>query len=283
MSAEDIVKLLGDLEMRLTQTITASENKLMDNINNKFEKFELKLAALETKSHNNSQNIALNTIQTQAAIDLGNSTKNTVIDLRTDIDALTVSNAELVKEVADLNKTVAEQAIKVHVHTQRSENLANRTLRKTIEIRGVPEPVEEVSWEATRAAAAQSLAVATGLHANRIGDWFERIHRGPKNDQHNKYPRKIYASFYDWNRINELTSALRLNGRNSGIYIDQKYGPDTSYRRSKAFMKRKEANTIVSGFVKFPAKLLVKYGKDSKYVLCEDFSTVPIPDEVYNK
>ena len=218
-----------------------------------------------------------------------------MIDLRTELDALTVSNTNLATQVADLNKTVteqnktvAEQAVKLHVHTERAENLANRALRKTIEIRGIPETVEETTWDATRSVAAEAIAAATGIPTNNVGDMFERIHRGPKSDRpNNQYPRKIYASVHNWNHINVLTTALRLHGRNSGIYIDQKYGPDTSFRRTQAFNKRrelKESQTIVSGYVKYPAKLFVKYRKgDAKYVPYDDYSTIPIPDEVYNK
>ena len=70
---------------------------------------------------------------------------------------------------------------------------------------------------------------------------------------------------------------------NSNIYDEQRYGPDTQFRRNKALEARKNlkaAGTIGAGFVQYPAKLLVKqypHNKNEKYKLYEDFSTFPVP------
>ena len=132
----------------------------------------------------------------------------------------------------------------------------------------------------------QAIADATGEHIDRYMKIFERIHRGKKsNDPRNTLPRPIFAIVHDWNEIDRLSEALRKAPPNK-IYVDQQYGPITTYRRNQAFLKRrdlKKAKTIVGGFVKFPAKLYVKYGKDSSNVFCQDFSNIPIPDDILDK
>ena len=61
------------------------------------------------------------------------------------------------------------------------------------------------------------------------------------------------------------------------VTADYKYGPLTSKRRSLAMLERKKLkdnNEIVSGYVAFPARLMVKTSnrEGSKYKLHKDFS-----------
>ena len=71
------------------------------------------------------------------------------------------------------------------------------------------------------------------------------------------------------------------HGSSSNIFIDQHYGPDTTWRRNQALACRKElkaAGSIVSGYVQYPANLMVKYSvQDQKYVLNKDFSKLEVP------
>lgn len=284
----DTEKLLEKFEAKIILTIQTTESKIMNNINETFKKFDERLVALETKSKTNTD-VAV------AAHDLAKKVEQELFDLRAEMATLkesntllTESNTKLVSDNAQLNDTVSKQAIKLHVHSLRSENAANRGLRKTVEIRGIPEPEEEKTWDETREVAANAIANATGMDPNAVGDMFERIHRGKKyaGPEPAKYPRKIFATMHNWNHIEVLRKALRTDGRDSNIFVDRMYGPDTTYRQKLAIKKRqalKNSKTIISGYVDFPAKLFVKYGQNSKYVLCEDFSDVPIPDDVYNK
>ena len=130
----DFEKLLSELEARMTaninKSISTSENKQMENVNNKFEQLETRLTALEAKSHSNLQSINANTIQIKTSLDLGKSNKVDVADLRTDLNELSENNLTLTTEVAELHKIVSDQAVKLRVHTELSENLANRSLKK---------------------------------------------------------------------------------------------------------------------------------------------------------
>ena len=174
-----------------------------------------------------------------------------------------------------------------NVHTEMVEDQTNRNLRKNIIIRGIPEGKEEKSWEETREVVANALGKACNIHPNTIGDMFERVHRGSKReDDGNNQPRTIFGLLYDWNNIDYLMKELRKHGKGSKIYIDQQFGPITTYRRKLALDKRKslkDAKTITSGWIKYPAKLMVRYGEDKKYVMCEDFSKKSIPLEEYVK
>ena len=129
-----------------------------------------------------------------------------------------------------------------------------------------------------------AIAEATGAPVDNYSDVFERIHRGKKSNDPKKKdkPRPIFAVLYDWKHIQSLSNELREAPPNN-IYIDQQYGAITTYRRNLAFKKRKtlkDAKTITGGFVKFPAKLFVKYGRDTNNVFCEDFSHIEIPDDI---
>ena len=72
-------------------------------------------------------------------------------------------------------------------------------------------------------------------------------------------------------------------GLRQGVYIDQRYGPDTTYRRNQAMIERKELlknKVIVSGHLKYPAQLVVKNNKSEPYKIHKDYSKIPVPDEV---
>ena len=74
---------------------------------------------------------------------------------------------------------------------------------------------------------------------------------------------------------------MRKHGKGSNIFIDQRYGPDTTWRQNKALEARKELKMkgeIVAGFVRYPAKLMVKYdAREKKYTLYDDYSKLVVP------
>ena len=78
-----------------------------------------------------------------------------------------------------------------------------------------------------------------------------------------------------------MLSEFRKNGRKTGIYVDQMYGPDTTYRRNVALKKQKdmlESKVIEQGFVHHPAKLMVKTKKtEAGSRVAEDFSNLEVP------
>ena len=75
---------------------------------------------------------------------------------------------------------------------------------------------------------------------------------------------------------------FRLNNvkNGAGVSAEQKYGPMTTRRRNDALLKRRNlirSNEITSGYVAFPAKLMVKIKPSDKgYKLHTDFSNTEV-------
>ena len=106
----------------------------------------------------------------------------------------------------------------------------------------------------------------------------ERAHRARPNPKR-KGPAPIFVKFLSWKDSERVKSAFLEKNRDSpsGIYADQKYGPLTTMRRGMALMKRKElkdAGKIVKAFVKYPARLHVKYTnrEGEGYLFHSDYS-----------
>ena len=145
----------------------------------------------------------------------------------------------------------------------------------------------------TRHNLCQALAPVLEKDPDDINNMIERVHRGRarpnqngETDDDNKC-RIIHCCFFDWNDSEFIKTMAIKNGRNSNIYVEQRYGPDTTYRRNLAKEQRKKLkadNTIVGGFVKFPAKLFVKYDRSAKhYSFHSDFSNIPVPLPTQNQ
>ena len=86
-----------------------------------------------------------------------------------------------------------------------------------------------------------------------------------------------HRAFLDWRDSEFVKEQFRRNNisTDSVISCEQKYGPRTTVRRNMALKERrrlKVAGEISSGYVKFPAILMVKDTNDTKYRQLKDFS-----------
>ena len=220
--------------------------------------------------HNNTINI--NTVK-----GIANTNTADIVDVRSELSALKLETNSIREGMVEQKRAFVEKV----------EDLTNRSLRKNVIIRGIPEDANEKTWEDTHNVVKNAIAEATGAPADNYSDVFERIHRGKKSNDPKKKdkPWPIFAVLYDWKHIQSLSDELRDAPPNN-IYIDQQYGTITTYRRNMAFKKRKtlkDAKTITGGFVKFPAKLFVRYGQNTNNVFCEDFSNIDIPEDILNQ
>ena len=287
MDEASIKKLLGDLETRLASTISAS---VLSGISTQLTNIDTKLSALEVTANENTKKITCNTIIANAAKTIATTAASDLKDIRTEVDILSQSTTNLHLNNTRLNSNVSRQSDFTKLLIEKNEDLTNRSLRKTIIIRGIPEGKQEKTWDDTRAVVVKALVEITDRTYDDLDSVFERIHRASKKNRQEEStskpgPRKIHALLKDWNEIDKLSKALREGPKNN-IYIDQQYGPLTTYRRNQAFMKRKsmkEAGTITGGHVKFPAYLHVRYKHGEKFVPCDDFSKIAIPDDVLSK
>ena len=118
----------------------------------------------------------------------------------------------------------------------------------------------------------------------------KRAHRERKRtfDDHRNSragKRLIFAAFHSWDLTQEIIETFRqkcIAEPSFNIAAEQKYGPLTSKRRQLAFQLRRQlldSGEITSGYVDFPAKLMVNYPGEVRadnnkkaYKLHENFS-----------
>ena len=277
----DLVALIKGLETRLDDKFS-SQTVLIESVKTHLDN---RITELQTLAYANKSAINKNFLEIANVTQTATTNSQDIAKLEQDVhetmSSLQQTNTQLKTELNSLHNTVSLQAIKLNVQRRRTEDQTNRALRKTLIIRGIPEPTEDINWSDTRKTTINALADATKLNKDGLNKVFERIHRGKKFNKDNKYPRHVHALLFDWNAIESIRKELIKHGKNSGIYIDNHYGPDTTYRRSKAFDARrtmKAEGTIHSAYVAFPARLFVKYKPtDTKYVLYKNYSNIPAP------
>ena len=108
-----------------------------------------------------------------------------------------------------------------------------------------------------------------------------RAHRSAPN-QFKINRRNIYVNMHSWDDCEEIIKAFRhknVEDKNFGIYVSYKYGPLTTKRRNLALIRRgelKKDGAIISGYVKYPAHLMVKFEPDGIYEQFEDFSKIDV-------
>jgi len=175
------------------------------------------------------------------------------------------------------------------------EDRTNRQLRKTLVFKGIPEEkirdesssnpdgspkLRAENWSDTAEILAKAMSAAipnTSVEVAR--SMVERCHRAAPNAKYKGTgPRQIFASFVDWRDSERTKEAFRKNTGVS-IYVEQKVGARTTFRRNVALKERKrlmEAHTIMSGYVAFPARLMVKDSGGAKYRQWRDYSNEPV-------
>ena len=165
------------------------------------------------------------------------------------------------------------------------ENRTNRQLRRTLIFKNIPETKDDESYAEVKALLAKIISTHTEITNAEALAGIERAHReSKKRDGVREGRRKIFVAFLNWELpqliLNEFRKK-RINDPTFDIYAEQMYGPMTSQRRNLAFQARKklkEEGSIVSGYVAFPARLMVnlpgevdRMGK-KYYKLHENFS-----------
>ena len=201
-------------------------------------------------------------------------------------------NTEMMKEEFTNFRTKISKMEESHAKVvEYCEERTNRQLRKTIVFKGIPEkpPGEngrnEERWEETAELLAQHIAdICEDTSISVAKDMVERCHRSkpsPRYKGDKSGPRPIIAAFLDWRDSESVKEQFRLNNINtdSVISCEQKYGPRTTVRRNMALKERRRlklAGEISSGYVKFPAILMVKNSNDTNYRKMKDFSNEPV-------
>jgi hypothetical protein len=103
----------------------------------------------------------------------------------------------------------------------------------------------------------------------------ERAHRSAPNPHYKgTAPRPIFAAMSWWPDCETIIETFRKKNISDSSHttsVDYKYGPMTTKRKRKRLI---DAGEIVSGYVAYPARLMVKTSKvkGTKYICHKDFS-----------
>ena len=273
------------LEQTLADKLTAIQESIERSETNLRNHIDLKIQSL-------SQDIVKNERRIEDVSTTADEAKNSAIVNCNKINLLTervgkleTEKGELEGKVTALTQRESTQLVRINVMQKRLEDQTNRNSRNSLIIRGVPETDDE-SWDDTRENLCAALAPVVGKDPSEISKMIERVHRGKARQNQNndgETPRAIHCRFFDWNDSEYIKLHTIKNSRRSNIFVEQHYGPDTTYRRNLAKAERKklkDENVIVSGHVKYPAKLFVKYeATERHYSFHSDFSNhdVPLP------
>ena len=275
-----IVKQNELMRKHVTDSIAASEKNIKKIIDTKFNELHA-LVTANTKRIETVDEKAIN------AHSIASVNQHDLECQGEAINRLETSNETLVAEIKQLKLDKDVEAIRYHTLRNRVEDQTNRACRRTLIVKGIAERPNE-KWDDTENLLKERLTKLCNLREYpgfNIHKAFERVHRGKLwRNKENLGKRDIHVLLYDWKDTQFLLDKFIKHGRKQGVFMDQRYGPDTTYRRNIAMKERKhllETKAIVGGHVKFPAKLVVKTHEDQpRFVLKQDFSKVDVPDRV---
>ena len=263
---------------QLQKSIEDSAKSIRNDLDNKFNTLMQNIG--ENKAAINLVSITANQANAQS-----NDNAASLAELQTRV-------TKLEEEKKTMSDTQDTQAVQIATLQSRLEDQTCRNARKSLIIRGIAKTNDDEKWHETRTAVCEAFNKAFGLEKKEVNNMIERIHRGMTSDDDTRardgkatQSSTIHAQFYDWNDCERILKLARANSKKSKIYIDQRYGPDTTWRRNQALLKRKElleTGAIYSGFVQYPARLLVKLDdrKETKYTLHQNFSTIKVPLDI---
>ena len=209
--------------------------------------------------------------------------KQNQTDQQTSINAL-ISENKLLKD--QLNANVSFPAVsEIKELSERIEERTNRQLRQTLTFSGIREKKigkKLETWSQTKSVLANVISsVLDDCSYHDAYDMINRAHRSaPNNFKTNR--RDIFVNMFSWEDCEEIVKAFRyknVEDKNFGIYASYKYGPLTTKRRNLALKRRSELKTdgkIISGYIKYPAQLMVKFNADGVYERVEDFSKADV-------
>ena len=166
------------------------------------------------------------------------------------------------------------------------EERTNRQLRKTLVFHGISSEDDNnskyESWKDTEVLVRKTISKVLCIPYEKT-DMIERCHRGARSSNYKgNLPNPIYAAIYDWKDCELILEKFRehnMTNRDSPLRAEYKYGPLTTKRRSLALNERrtlKQNGAIISGYVAYPARLMVKTEPAGKYSVYKDFSRTKI-------
>ena len=252
---EVITKQLVDFETRLTKHSDDIKDELTKSLGGAISNLQDELSII--------RDIA------EKAMQLAEQNKKSLSNLQSE-------NTKLKQQL------VALESERIAAIEESIEDRTNRQLRKTVIFRGIAESDKE-TWDQTEAKLVSIITDISTYTTEDASEIIERCHRSKPNPRYKgNGPRPIVCQFANWKDSEQVKKDFfknNITNRSNSIYAEQKYGPITTARRSQALKLRKQLKSsgeIVSGYIAFPAKLMVKKERDDRYVCKRDFSNEEI-------
>ena len=202
-------------------------------------------------------------------------------DLKTLSEGIDTKFIELRKSVNEVSDTVKVHSTKLDEHEERLLQLENelddqinRNMRNSLIFKGIPEVADE-SWEQTKNSICNFSSKIYNTTESSICDRIERAHRRGKRI--NNHHRPIFARFYcseDVKYYNDKIRHLCINKKNEGVTSNLQFSKRLKERRNTAMMERKRLksnNEIISGYIEYPATLMVKRAGDQRFKVEKKF------------
>ena len=288
--AEELSAFQKTLSSTLDEKLSVLDKTLLslgERLEGAIEKLSQKVISLESSITENKALVDKQSVEI-------NVLKDENITLVSRIDELEVKLQNLENSQNEHKCIDPETGNKIKELENLVEERTNRQMRQTLVFKGIPEKKQE-SWKDTKYIVASTIAEYTDISKEDACDMLNRVHRSrPTQNPRKRNRRDIFAAMHSWEDCESLIKVFRnvnsernsdSNDTGERVYIDYKYGPLTTLRRGEALKLRKELidlKTIVSGYVSYPAKLMVKrtHGKDVPYVCEYDFSNVDVSDKI---
>ena len=197
---------------------------------------------------------------------LGNVEGKTEEGLKSALSRISQLEMELQRlQEVDLPEQTRQYRLETNALKEELENRTNRQMRRTLVFKNIPETKDDESYAEVKILLADIISSScTEISKEEAFSCIERAHREAKRDGgYRQGKRKIFAAFLNWELPQRILDEFRkknINDRTFKIYAEQMYGPLTTQRRNMAFELRKrlkEQGNITSGYVAFPAKLMV--------------------------
>lgn len=154
------------------------------------------------------------------------------------------------------------------------DDQVNRGMRNNMILKGIPEQGGgEGVREDTRELVIENLISLNPAYSHdEVNNVIDRAHRGGKTNNNNNKPRNIYIKFTTSHVVDEYVLLARKKKPN--FRVEKQFSKPVTDRRNTAMMERRKLidnKTITSGYVEFPAKLMVKYVGQTKAQLHQEF------------
>ena len=117
------------------------------------------------------------------------------------------------------------------------EDIKNRSLRKALSFKNIPQPKKRESWDESKDILTEEIrSVMPTVEETVIRDKIERVHRSPGNEC--KKNLAITAKFNNWQFTESIKT--RFIRAKLQIYVSQMYSPVLTKRCNEAMKVRKD-------------------------------------------